>query len=607
VNASAAAVGGAQRRQVFALLGLARPYLGRLAICIGITLVASAIQLTLPLGIRELFDEMIVDPDLSAIHLVTGVLLGLFLVRAVLGYIGQLLMQLTSDRIVVDLRERLFRHLHTMDIAFHQSQRVADLVSRIGSDTAAVRSVVGNLAVSLIVNVFVLVGSSALILWLNWKLALLVLAVAPLTTLVTAAFSSTFKRVSAKVQDEMAKISVVAQESLSGVDVVRSFGREAYEAARYRRGLDAFMREIFGARRADAFFNAILSFVTSASTIAIFWFGGLQVVTGAVTAGTLVAFLLYSQTIAQTVASIAQQYASFMQSMGASRRVFEILELQPVIRERADAVRIGSGPLALTLENVDFSYRPGIEVLRDISFTVAPGTTVALVGPSGSGKSTLLKLISRFHDPSGGTIKVGDHDIRDCTFESLRSSIAVVSQDVFLFGGSVRENIRYGRLDASDEEVEAAARGAHAHDFIVGFPQGYDTPVGERGLQLSGGQRQRISIARALLKNAPILLLDEATSSIDGASEQLIQESMDNLKAHRTTIVVAHRLATIRDADQILVLEAGRIVWRPSFAELTASDTMRSAGSRFALDVTARHEDTRSDADSVPLASRSMP
>ncbi len=607
MNASAWAARGAQRRQIFALLALARPYLGRLAICIGISLVASAIQLTLPLGIRELLDRMIADPDLSAIHLVTVVLLALFLLRAVLGYIGQLLMQLTSDRIVVDLRERLFRHLHALDIAFHQSQRVADLVSRIGSDTAAVRSVVGNLAVSLIVNVFVLVGSSAVILLLNWKLGLLVLAVAPLTTLVTSAFSSTFKRVSAKVQDEMAKISVLAHESLSGIDVVRSFGREAYEAARYRGGLDAFMREIFGARRADAFFNAILSFVTSASTIAIFWFGGMQVVTGAVTAGTLVAFLLYSQTIAQTVASIAQQYASFVQSMGASRRVFEILELQPAIRERPGAIAIEPGALPLTLENVGFSYQAGVDVLRDISFCVAPGSTVALVGPSGSGKSTLLKLILRFHDPASGAIKVGDHDIRDCTFESLRSSIAVVSQDVFLFGGSVRENIRYGRLDASNEEVEAAARSAHAHDFIVGFPQGYDTPVGERGLQLSGGQRQRISIARALLKNAPILLLDEATSSVDGASEQLIQESMDSLKAHRTMIVVAHRLATIRDADQILVLEAGRIVWRPSFAELTASDTMRSVGSGFALRAAAENDVVRPAANSVLLTSQSMP
>jgi subfamily B ATP-binding cassette protein MsbA len=417
-----------------------------------------------------------------------------------------------------------------------------------------------------------LIGAAAVMLWMNWKLGLMVLVVGPLTTVITRLFTSAFKRLSAEIQDQLAQSSIIAQESLSGVEMIKSFARGAHEARRYRQGLTQFLTVAIRARKADAFFNAIIAFVTSASTIAIFWFGGLQVIAGTLSAGTLVAFLLYSQNITNSIGSIAQQYSSFVQAMGASRRVFEILDIEPAIADRPDAIAFEASNATLEFDKVEFGYRSGVAVLKSVSFRALPGETVALVGPSGSGKSTILKLVSRLYDPDSGAIKINGRDLRDYGQDSLREAIAVVSQDVFLFGSSVRDNIRYGRLDATDSEVESAAKAANAHEFIMQLPEGYDTLVGERGVQLSGGQRQRVSIARALLKDAPLLLLDEATSSVDVASEALIQEAVDRLKSNRTTLVIAHRFATVRRADQILMIADGCIVGRPTYETLIAGD-----------------------------------
>ncbi len=573
-----------RRRQLRRIAGIVRPYLPRIFLCLLIILAATLIQLLLPLGIQRIFDQMIGSGDAHTIHLITAALLGIFVLRSVLSFFGQFMVQVVSDRIIVDLRNQLFRHLHALEMRYHHHQRVGDLLSRLSNDVGAIRSVVANLAISLIINLFQLIGASAVMLWMNWKLGLIVLAVGPLTSIITRLFTNAFKRLSAEIQDQLAKSTIIAQESLSGVELIKSFARGEYEANRYREGMVEFMGVAIRARRVDAFFNAIIAFVTSASTIAIFWFGGLQVISGALTAGTLVAFLLYSQNITSSIGSIAQQYSSFTQAMGASRRVFEILDTAPGIADRPDAVALEAKNATLDFDKVAFSYREGLPVLHGISFRVLPGETVALVGPSGSGKSTLLKLVSRLYDPDSGTISINGRDLRDYTQDSLREAVAVVSQDVFLFGSSVRDNIRYGRLDAADAEVEAAARAANAHEFVALLPEGYDTLVGERGVQLSGGQRQRIAIARALLKDAPILLLDEATSSVDAAAEASIQEAIERLKANRTTLVIAHRLATVRNADHILVVAGGRVAARPTYEALIADDGQYAEWLRKAVD-----------------------
>lgn len=568
------------RPQFGRLFELGRPYAGRILACLGLIVVASAIQLALPLGVRYIFDRILYDQDVRLIHVATAVLIAVFVVRAVVSFAGQFLLQVTGDAVIVDLRIRLFRHLHFLDHGYHANQRIGDLVSRITNDVAAIRNVIANLSISFVINLFMLVGASAIMLAMNWRLGLIVLAIAPLTTVVTRAFGPAFRRLSTRIQNELAGSTVIAQESLAGLEVIKGFARAGHELARYRRRLGRFMVVVVRARRLDALFNAIVAFLTSSSTIVIFWYGGLQVLAGGMSAGALVAFLLYSQNITQSISTIAQHYASFSQAMGASERVFEIMDTRPGVEDRPDAGTLRVKQARLDFHGVAFDYG-GNPVLEDVSFSAGPGETVAITGPSGAGKSTIFRLVSRFYDPSAGRIELDGVDIRDYTLESLRGAIAVVSQDVFLFGASVRENIRYGRLEASDEEVAAAARLANAHDFVMAMPKGYDTPVGERGAQLSGGQRQRISIARALLKDAPVLLLDEATSALDGESERLVQEALARVSRNRTTLVIAHRASTIRRADRVLRLVGGRVVedaTPPASREPGAGPQARVAG-----------------------------
>lgn len=556
------------------IFGLARPYFGRIGLCLLLILLATAVQLVLPLGVRELFDQMLVVEDPTLIHVVAGGLLALFIFRSLLSFFGQFFLQITGDTIIVELRERLFYHFHTLSLGYHDQQRVGDLLSRLTNDVAAIRNVVTNTVVTLVMNMFQLIGAAAIMMAMNWRLGLIVLTVGPLTTIVTKVFGPLFQRLSARIQDELAHATTVAQESLAAIQVTKAFARGLHEAERYGRAMARFLRAAIEARKVDAFFTALVAFLASSSTIAIFWFGGLEVIGERLTAGALVAFLLYSQNISQSMAGLAQHYSAFSQAAGASRRVFEILDTEPDIYERPDAVPFEDSTATVVFDRVGFQYRPDVPVIREVSLRAEPGKTIALVGPSGAGKSTLLKLIPRFYDTTSGAVLVNGRDVRDYKVSSLREAVAMVSQEVFLFGTTVRENIRYGRLDASDEEVEAAARDANAHEFIERLPEGYETQVGERGVRLSGGQRQRISIARALLKDAPILILDEATSSVDSSSEALIQEAVERLKARRTTFVIAHRQATVRHSDQIVVLHEGEIVEHGTYEELVAHESV---------------------------------
>ena len=559
------------------LLALARPYRGRLLLALVLALAGSAVWLVVPLGLRSLLDSVFEDRNGGRLDAIAAGLLGLFLVSALLGFFGGYLIEWTGERVVTDLRRRLYDHLVRLDLAFFSRTRTGDITSRLTSDVGAVRSAVTSSLVELVTQSLSLVGSVALMVTLNARLSVAVFAVVPFVALLSRWVGSRVRKLSRGVQDALAGATAHAEEAISGIRSVQAFGREPHESARYGTASE----HVFEVARRSALltngFWTVVGTLFLASLIGIFWFGGREVLAGRLTAGALVAFIFYAFNIARSVGGLARLYTSFATAAGASGRLFELLDTASAI---ADAP--GAAPLpapvrgAVAFENVSFEYASADgadgsrRVLDGVTLRAEPGETVALVGPSGAGKTTLLALLPRFYDATGGRVTIDGHDVRTVTVESLRGALASVPQEVHLFATTVRENIRYGRLDATDAEVEDAARRAYADTFIRALPGGYDAEVGERGVRLSGGERQRLSIARALLRDAPVLLLDEATSALDAASERAVQQALDVLVAGRTTFVVAHRLATVVRADRIVVLDHGRVVETGTHAELVA-------------------------------------
>ncbi|RME98186.1 MAG: ABC transporter ATP-binding protein [Alphaproteobacteria bacterium] len=541
------------------IFSFAVPYRGRLCLALLLTLVGASITLVLPLGIRTLLDDALANGDRDLLHLLGAGLLILFVLRAIVGFFGTYVMQITSERMVIDLRQRLYRHYQCLDLGFFHQRRVGDLLSRLDNDTDSIQQTVSSIVSSTAVNLFKLVGAIVLMVTLDPKLSLLVLFMAPAATLLSRRFGMLLHDASRQVQERLADATSAAQEALSAVQLVQSYDRGDHECQRYGRTLQAFFETAKREVKIHAFFTSLVSFLSVLSTIAIFWYGGSQVLRGALQVGDVVAFLFYSQMISQNIGLLAEQYGAVSRMTGSAERIFELLDTQPTVVERPGARALDAVAGKVSFEGVSFAYGDGELVLAEVDFRVEPGWTVALVGRSGAGKSTLLRLLPRLFDPTAGRILLDGHDLRELRLADLRSQLAFVSQEVQLFATTVRENIRYGRLDASDAEVEAAARLANADGFIRDLPQGWETEVGERGVKLSGGQRQRIAIARALLRDAAILILDEATSSIDTESEAAIQEALDRLRANRTTFVAAHRLSTVLDADRILVLDGGRV------------------------------------------------
>jgi subfamily B ATP-binding cassette protein MsbA len=553
-----------------------------LGVC-ALVVLATAATLALPLGMRALLDRALSGERRLLDWLAVG-LLAVFAVRAAVAYLGQYEMRVIGEEMIARLRTALYAHLHALDLGFHSRQRVGDLTSRLASDTDSVRALLTDVLVSAALHAFQLAGSFAVMWALNWRLALVMLAMAPLATLLSRAFSPALQRRSREVQDRMAAASSVAQETLAAMPVVHAFARSGWEVRRYGDGVAAVVAAVRGLARQAALFSSAATLLFAISSVALFWVGGHEVLAGRSTAGDLVAFLFYSQNISQCITVLSGHYASLAGAVGASQRVFEILDTAPEVVEAKDARPLLAAQGALRFERVSFAYPSGRTVLHDVSFAVAPGESVAVVGASGAGKTTLLHLIPRLADPRSGRVLVDGHDVRGLQLRSLREQVAIVSQDVTLFSASVRDNIAYGREGASPAQIEAAAREADAHAFIVALPGGYDAQVGERGVRLSGGQRQRLSIARALLKDARILILDEATSWVDRASEAAIQESLERLSAGRTIVRVTHRLTGLGSFDRILVLDGGRLVESGTERELLAR------GGVFARLANAGHE-----------------
>lgn len=550
------------------ILSLARPY--RLSFAVGflLFLISTGLTLVLPLGIKLLLDTALAQQDARMLHLLTLGLLTLFVVRFGVAYVGSYLLLIVGEKVSIDLRTRLFDHLQTLDIAFFRRRRVGDLVSRLTNDAGSIRAAVNQSLVTSVLTVFQVLVAMAIMLVLNWRLAVIVALAAPAATLLSRHYGPKLQAVSHQAMERIGRAVGFLQEVLNGIPVVQAFDRRKHEGRRFRDLLAAVLETAKKSARVNALFRSLVNLTTTASNIALFWFGGLEVLAGRLSVGDLVAFLFYSQSVATGISQIAQHYGDLSGLVGASHRVFELLAVRPAVDSRPDAVTLPSPAGRLELCDVTFSYDAERPVLVHVDLAFEPGETTGIVGLSGAGKTTLLQLLCRFYDPTGGEIRFDGHDLRGLKLGWLRRQVALVDQETFLFAGSVRDNILYGRLEAGEEEVEAAARAAHAEEFIRQLPQGLDTEIGERGVRLSGGQRQRLTLARALLKDAPVLILDEATSSVDTLSERLIQDALEQDRERRTTIIVAHRLATVRNADRIVVLDGGRVVDVGSHDEL---------------------------------------
>ncbi|MFO8099924.1 MAG: ABC transporter ATP-binding protein [Salinibacter sp.] len=547
---------------------LGRPYWGRLATALLLTALGAAVALVVPLGLRELVDAVFQDENRALLNWLTVALIVLFLFRAAVSFGGKYLLGWTGERIVADLRKKVYRHLHRQSLRFFTDHRTGDLTSRLTNDVGAVRSAVKDALSNLLTQSLSLVGSVALMVMLNWRLSLIIFLIVPAVTGFAVYFGRKIRALARDIQDRLADTTAVAEEALASIRVVKSFARSDYEVDRYNEAVE----DLFGTARyrvlVSALFESTVGLLFFAALVAIFWYGGIEVLAGRLTEGDLVAFVFYAFNIARSVGSMSQLYSTFNSAAGATERLFGLLDTEPALRDAPDAVPLPPIGGHVRLDRVTFAYEEGRPVLKDVSLDAAAGETVALVGPSGAGKSTLMSLLPRFYDPQQGRVAVDGHDLRTVTRQSLRDQIASVSQEVQLFNTTIGDNIRYGRLDASDGAVREAARAANAHDFIVDLPDGYDAEVGERGVKLSGGQRQRVAIARALLRDARLLLLDEATSSLDSASEALVQEALERLMEGRTTFIIAHRLSTVQTADRLFVLDDGRIVQRGTHAEL---------------------------------------
>lgn len=556
-----------QWRRMLAYLG---PYKLRLAFSFFALIISAGISLVFPQVIGRVIDSVFVAGDVTRLDNITLALLALFLLRSVTTLIESYNLSYIGENIVTDVRKQLFRHLQTLSLNFFVSRRVGELVSRISSDVTVMRSAItGNLN-TLLQQIVILIGSILLMVVLNWRLTAFLLVLLPVIVAVGLGVGALLRRYSTRVQDEIADSTVITEEVLQNIREVKSFVREPFEVGRYNGALGRALRLALVVARIQAGFGALMGFLIFGSIALFLWFGGREVLEGRLSAGDLIAFLFYGISVAGSFGSLVNLYSQFQQALGATKRVFQLMDERPDVRDLPDASVIERAEGRVTFEAVDFSYDGKTEVLHGVSLDVAPGEIVALVGPSGAGKSTMFNLIPRFYDPSSGIVKLDGIDLRKLTQDSLRSQIGIVPQETLLFGGTIRENILYGRLNASESEVVAAAQAANAHEFIMELPENYETKVGERGIRLSGGQRQRVAIARAILKDPRILLLDEATSSLDSGSEYLVQEALARLMQHRTTLIIAHRLSTVRVADRIAVLDKGRITELGTHEELMA-------------------------------------
>ncbi len=550
------------------LLQYIRPYLKRLGLAIVCIVVAAACNLYLPWIIKDMVDKVLADKDMVMLYVICVSIVVVFLIRGIFYYGQSYLVSYIGQKVVIDVREVMFRKFQRMPMAYFDKHQTGETMSYITNDVAAIQSALVDQLIEMVTEGSILIGSIAMMIYLDWKLSLLTLVVIPLVGQAMKIFGRKLKRNGTVIQERAADITSLLQESISSIRVVKSFVREDYEIKRFINqnvlNFQAAMKNV----QLTSLLTPTVEFLAAVSVTFIVGFGGYEVVNGQMTAGALVAFLTYAVNLANPVKRLARVYGNLQRAMAAVDRVFEVIDLPEPIADKEDAKVLPQIQGHVEVRNVTFGYKEDVNALEDVSLEVKPGQMIAFVGPSGAGKSTIANLIPRFYEINSGSISIDGYDIREVKIDSLREQIGIVPQETMLFSTTVMENIRYGRLDATDEEVIEAAKAANADGFIRQLPQGYDTTIGERGLNLSGGQRQRMAIARAILKNPQILILDEATSALDTESEKIVQAALDRLMVGRTSFVIAHRLSTIFNADQIYVIDGGKIKEHGTHEEL---------------------------------------
>ncbi len=517
--------------------------------------------LSFPLLIGEM-TKVIEGKSKYQINEVTVFFFGVLIIQAILSFFRIYTFAQVSEKAMRDVRQTLYAKIITLPIFHFEKRRVGELMSRITSDITQLQDVLSITLAEFFRQIFTLVAGVALITYLSWKLTLFMMATFPVLVISAIVFGKFIRKISKKAQDELANTNIIVEETFQSIQAVKAFTNEQFEVNRYTKSLNKVLQEALKAATLRGGFVSFIIFALFGGIVGVVWFGARLVAQGDLILADLLTFIFYTAFIGGSVGGLGDIYAQLQKTIGASDRILEILqdpsEMDVTDNSKSEAIDFGK----IEIQDVHFSYpsRPSVEILKGISITIEPGQKVAIVGTSGTGKSTLAQLMMRFYQPNAGAILMGGQNIQDLDVLAWRKMVALVPQEVLLFGGSIRENIAYGKPDATEEEIYQAAELAYAKEFIEAFPEKWDTLVGERGVKLSGGQRQRIAIARAILKNPHLLLLDEATSALDSESEKWVQSALEELMKNRTSLIIAHRLSTIRSADQILVMEHGKIV-----------------------------------------------
>jgi subfamily B ATP-binding cassette protein MsbA len=547
-----------------------RPYLPHMIGAAVLVVGVAILNLTLIRLAGTLWDQITVQRNVTRMTSTLMVFLTLVVLQGLFSMGHGYLTAWVSQHIMADFRTHVFSHLQRLSLSFFAKRRTGEILSRLMNDIAVIQHTLTETPIDSTKQLVTLVGGVAFLLVMNWRLCALILVLLPLLVLVARVFGKRLKALSTGIQDQTALATTLLEEVISGIRVVKSFVQTGREDARFRAQVNETLQWTLRRARVLAVFIPTITLLTFAAAGAVLWYGGKQVIDGRVSPGDLFAFVLFAGILIGPFGSAARVFAQLKEAQGAMRRVFEILDTQPEVKDSPHAIEMAPIIGQVAASGVSFAYDPRQPVLIDVSFDSKPGEVIAFVGPTGSGKTTLINLLHRFYDPIEGRITIDGYDLRDVRLESLYRQIALVPQETILFGGTILENIRYGREDATEQDVIDASRAANAHDFITTLPDGYRTIVGEKGVNLSGGQRQRLAIARAVLKNPKILMLDEATSALDTESERLVQEALERLMAGKTTFVIAHRLSTIQRADRIFVLNKGRIVEQGDHISLMA-------------------------------------
>ena len=554
------------------ILSYIKPYMHRLIFAMFCTIMAAAGNLYIPWIIKDMIDEVLADKNGTMLNWIAASIIAIFVVRGLFWYGQNYLMSYVGQSVIIDIRAAVFKKLQRLSVSFYDKNKTGTIMSYVTNDVNALQSAMVENTIEMITEGFILIGSVVAMIYLDWRLTLFTVCTFPVVLWFMEFFGKKIRKTGGRIQECTADITSLLQESVASARVIKSFVREDYEVDRF----DVENRANFRANMKNAQLMATLTpvveLVAAIGVTMIIWYGGNNVINGTITAGSLVAFLTYAVNISNPIKRLTRVIGNIQKALAAAQRVFMIIDMPEEIAESRDAKQLPEVSGKVEFQNVSFAYDDKGNVITDLSFSVKPGEVIAIVGPSGAGKSTIANLLPRFYDVNKGDIKIDGHSVREVTLDSLREQVGIVPQETMLFNGSVYNNILYGRLDATKEEIEAAAKAANAHDFIMQLTDGYETKLGDRGVNLSGGQRQRIAIARAILKNPRILILDEATSALDTESERVVQEALDRLMVGRTSFVIAHRLSTVKNADKILVLEKGNLVESGTHDELLALD-----------------------------------